>query len=123
MFIRNVKNFTQHAMRFLLDYEWPGNVRELKNLIEAAFVNLPPKKTTCINLLPQFRLPTQKTGVSSEKERKRIVSVLLTTRWNKSETAKKLHWSRMTLYRKIETYKSDDVRTLCGMEPDNIIIK
>ncbi len=110
MFGRNVKRFTQDAMRFLLDYEWPGNVRELKNLIEAAYVNLPLKKTACINLPPQFRFPTLETTVSTENERKQIVSVLLETRWNKSETAKKLYWSRPTLYRKMEKYNIVEVR-------------
>ena len=32
------------------------------------------------------------------------MDVLQATRWNKSEAAKRLHWSRMTLYRKIAKY-------------------
>jgi len=103
-FGRHVKGFTPGAMKFLLEYEWPGNVRELKNLIEAAFVNLPAKKSAYINLPPQFRLPKEETEATSDDERKKIVSVLMATSWNKSRAAKNLCWSRMTLYRKMEKY-------------------
>jgi transposase len=33
-----------------------------------------------------------------------LLSALLSTNWNKSKAAVKLHWSRMTLYRKLEKY-------------------
>ena len=32
------------------------------------------------------------------------MDVLQATHWNKSQAAKRLHWSRMTLYRKIAKY-------------------
>ncbi len=38
----------------------------------------------------------------SEKEL--LLSALFSANWNKSEAADKLHWSRMTLYRKIAKY-------------------
>ncbi len=110
IFNRQVKKFTPDAVRFLMEYEWPGNVRELKNVIEAAFVSLPPKKTTCIDLPPQLRFPVQKTTASSENERLHIVQALMANHWNKTETAKKLSWSRMTLYRKMEKYHIVEVR-------------
>jgi transcriptional regulator of acetoin/glycerol metabolism len=44
-------------------------------------------------------------------ERKRIVSTLLATNWNKSTAAQKLNWSRMTLYRKISKYNIVEKRT------------
>jgi transcriptional regulator of acetoin/glycerol metabolism len=37
-------------------------------------------------------------------ERDWLVEALQATRWNKSETARRLHWSRMTLYRKLQKY-------------------
>src|ERR1700720_1197747 len=33
-----LRQFTQAAMRLLMDYEWPGNVRELENVVERAVV-------------------------------------------------------------------------------------
>ncbi len=39
-----------------------------------------------------------------EQERNTVLTALLSTNWNKSRAAKKLNWSRMTLYRKIQKY-------------------
>ena len=35
---KEITEFSQEAMRLLIDYPWPGNVRELENSIEAAVV-------------------------------------------------------------------------------------
>src|SRR4030042_3094494 len=35
---KNIKGFTDDALRLILDYCWPGNIRELENTIENAFV-------------------------------------------------------------------------------------
>ncbi|HEY2402858.1 MAG TPA: helix-turn-helix domain-containing protein, partial [Steroidobacteraceae bacterium] len=40
-----------------------------------------------------------------EDERERLLAVLTATRGNKSEAAKQLQWSRMTLYRKMMKYE------------------
>jgi len=40
-------------------------------------------------------------------DRERLLSVLAETSWNKSKAADRLHWSRMTLYRKLAKYKVD----------------
>ena len=37
-------------------------------------------------------------------ERERVLSALFETNWNKCKAAKQLHWSRMTLYRKMAKY-------------------
>ena len=38
-------------------------------------------------------------------EKDRLLSALWSTDWNKTKAAQKLHWSRMTLYRKLTKYK------------------
>jgi transcriptional regulator of acetoin/glycerol metabolism len=38
----------------------------------------------------------------------RILVALSETHWNKSQAAEKLHWSRMTLYRKMSRYRISD---------------
>jgi two-component system response regulator HydG/two-component system response regulator AtoC len=43
--------------------------------------------------------------VLSSAEPDRLLEALKATRWNKSQAAKRLHWSRMTLYRKIAKYR------------------
>ena len=103
-FKRNIQGLTEDAMNLLLRYDWPGNVRELLNLLEAAFINLPPRHVDFIDFpkLLQQRLKLRE--VVSQDERKEIVSTLLETKWNKSKAAQKLRWSRTTIYRKISQY-------------------
>jgi transcriptional regulator of acetoin/glycerol metabolism len=38
-------------------------------------------------------------------ERDALLAALTHTKWNKKMAARELHWSRMTLYRKLEKYK------------------
>ncbi|MEW6227954.1 MAG: helix-turn-helix domain-containing protein [Bacillota bacterium] len=35
---KNVKRFSEEAIRILETYDWPGNVRELKNVVERAVI-------------------------------------------------------------------------------------
>ena len=37
-------------------------------------------------------------------EREQLLAALVATQWNKSQAAQQLHWSRMTLYRKLRQY-------------------
>jgi DNA-binding NtrC family response regulator len=103
-FGREVEGFTEEALAYLLCYEWPGNVRELKNLLEAIFVNLPPRQVSFLDLPEQFRKRLRDTEGLPQDERDRLLSALFATNWNMSKAAQKLHWSRMTLYRKMEKY-------------------
>ena len=104
-FGRNVIGFSPHSYDKLLGYDWPGNIRELKNVLEASFVDANP----CDDLLalaPPFDLAPSTSGSPNEKDR--LLYALLSTKWNKSEAARKLHWSRMTLYRKMLKYHIPD---------------
>lgn len=103
-FNRNVQGLTDDAMELLLAYDWPGNVRELMNLLEATFVNLPQKMITHADLPKMFRKHFETSSQIPMDEKKKILAALLETKWNKSSAAQKLHWSRMTLYRKMNKY-------------------
>src|SRR5262249_48667848 len=89
----------------LLRYDWPGNVRELKNLLEAAFVNRPARRIALADLPRQFRARLREAGGVAQDEGSHVLNVLFCTSWNKSRAAQKLHWSRMTLYRKMTKYQ------------------
>jgi len=89
----------------LRGYEWPGNVRELRNCVEALFID-PPDGTIAVEHLPeQFRKIFQGHREDQVSERDALLAALSHTNWNKKMAARELHWSRMTLYRKLEKYK------------------
>lgn len=100
-----VEGFTQDALAFLLHYDWPGNVRELKNLLEATFINLTSRRIAFMDLPEPFRQRLRQTEGLSQSERERVLSALFSTQWNMSKAAQQLHWSRMTLYRKMTKYR------------------
>jgi two-component system response regulator HydG/two-component system response regulator AtoC len=99
-----VQGFTDESWNCLMACDWPGNVRQLKNVVEASFIDLPSREIEFIRLPDQVRRcllqPLQ--TVATEKEQ--LLAALTHTRWNKSQAAAQLNWSRMTLYRKIKKY-------------------
>ena len=106
-----VSGLTALALEAIVRYDWPGNVRELKNVLEATIVGYP------YGTITPGRLPTylreaaaairavDHAGAADRAERERLLSVLFETNWNKCKAAKQLHWSRMTLYRKMAKYR------------------
>jgi DNA-binding NtrC family response regulator len=103
-FGREVEGFSEEALESFLHYDWPGNVRELKNLGEALFVNQPSRRISLEDLPEPFRRRLLEAEALPRAERDRLLSTLVSTNWNKSKAAQKLHWSRMTLYRKMAKY-------------------
>jgi DNA-binding NtrC family response regulator len=99
-----VEGFTEEALAYLLDYDWPGNVRELKNLLEATFVNLPSRRIGIMDLPEPFRERSRQADGPLPDERERVLSALVSTQWSRRKAAEQLHWSRMTLYRKMLKY-------------------
>ena len=99
-----VRQLTEEALEHLLAHDWPGNVRELKNVLEAVFVEVPSAEISLDALPLAFRARGDKLKVISSDERERLLCALLSTNWNKSKAAEKLHWSRMTLYRKLAQF-------------------
>ena len=106
MFNASVQGLTAAAMDRLLAYAWPGNIRELRNVIEVVFVNLGPGASGLAGL--PARLDDELKRISAcaaDGRRDQLVSALISTNWNKTQAARKLHWSRMTLYRHMTRYK------------------
>jgi DNA-binding NtrC family response regulator len=96
------KAFMPGARELLLAHHWPGNIRELRNIVEAAFIDPGPNTEGEIDLPVEFRKALQGSGGG---ELEHILFALAQTRWNRSRAAEELHWSRMTLYRKMARYK------------------
>lgn len=98
---KQVCGFSYELVERLLRYDWPGNVRELRNMTEVCMMDLGAGIIDLTHIPKEYRdrLP----GCSTD-EKDAIMSALCATKWNKSQAAQKLHWSRMTLYRKLAKY-------------------
>jgi DNA-binding NtrC family response regulator len=103
-FRRNIVGLRPGSMDLLAHYQWPGNVRELKNFMEAVFVNLPLGMEGVVDLPVEVFRQFAKSAPFKSTERTRLLRVLSASKWNKTEAAKALHCSRMTLYRKMNRY-------------------
>ena len=88
----------------LCAHHWPGNVRELHNVLEALFIDPPQGEVQLGHLPAAFRQLFGGYIRTPLGERQRLVQALEQTHWNKAEAAKRLQWSRMTLYRKLDKY-------------------
>ncbi|MGD8276509.1 MAG: sigma-54 dependent transcriptional regulator [Gemmatimonadota bacterium] len=96
--------FTPRAMSYLLRYDWPGNVRELQNLVESIVVTHPEQRIDVRDLPESFRAGLDRPEAFPAGEKDRLLAALVATDWNKSRAARKLRWSRMTVYRKMAKY-------------------
>jgi DNA-binding NtrC family response regulator len=103
-FKRDIQGMTREALQLLLRHDWPGNVREAKNLLEATYISLQSRRIAYMDLPEHFRMRFEDTDGRDRHERNRLLEALFSTSWNKSQAAQKLHWSRMTLYRKMSKY-------------------
>jgi two-component system response regulator HydG/two-component system response regulator AtoC len=100
-----VTGVTARCLAALVSYPWPGNVRELRNLAEAIFVEVTAGAIDLDHLPEGFLRRLEAAATAPASERDRILSALLSTNWNKSSAAQQLHWSRMTLYRKMAKHR------------------
>jgi DNA-binding NtrC family response regulator len=101
---RRVETADPSFLEPLLRYDWPGNVRELRNVIEATLVFCNAERLTARDLPPYFQALFAGAARTRDSERETIVAALQATAWNRSETARRLGCSRMTLYRKMVKY-------------------
>ena len=107
---RAVKDIANDALQHLMNYSWPGNVRELKNAIEHAFVIVSGDCVTLLDLPSEIRESVSKPTSPStpvplnplgQAERQRIEDALSKANGQKTEAAKLLGISRVTLWKKI----------------------
>lgn len=112
---KQITGMDKEALELLTGYDWPGNVRELINFIEYAFVlcaggditmrHLPANLTAKpqpISGRQSNRLPQ-----SNDDKKKRLLEALKKTGGNKSEAARILGISRVTLWKHL---KACDIR-------------
>jgi transcriptional regulator with PAS, ATPase and Fis domain len=103
-FRKHILGCSEATMDLLLSYSWPGNIRELKNVLEAAFVTS-SGPDGLLQLPGSFARSLSISTRLKSSERTMILQALTATNWNRTEAAKRLQWSRMTLYRKMSRYQ------------------
>ncbi len=109
---KKINGIDKKAMEALIAHDWPGNVRELMNAIEYAFVLctdgdiMPDHLPAVVIDKPQTFSPikhkTQLQRIPDKKER--ILEALKRTGGNKSEAARILGVSRVTLWKWLKAY-------------------
>jgi DNA-binding NtrC family response regulator len=100
-FERNVIGVTDQAMEALTAFDWPGNVRELKNAIEAAVMNTSSPQIGFADLPEKLKTRLAVPGRAQDAEPTSLQDALFAAKGNKTEAARALQCSRMTVYRKL----------------------
>jgi two-component system, NtrC family, response regulator AtoC len=128
---KEIKGFSDNALRILLNFSYPGNVRELRNIIEYA-LNVCHGKVIRADHLPVYLTETspqiedhqinsgETTALDyppnhtflnenpdqdwSSTEKKMILDALVKARGRKSNAAELLGWGRSTLWRKMKQH-------------------
>jgi DNA-binding NtrC family response regulator len=101
---RTPPRVAEESEQCLRHYDWPGNVRELRNAAEWALIFCDGDEIRPADLPAHLAEIRQPPAVQGRSEKDEILFALNTADWNKSAAAKRLHCSRMTLYRKLEKY-------------------
>jgi two-component system response regulator HydG len=107
---KDIRDFSNEAMRILLNHRWAGNVRELENTIEHAVVLAKGKSVEGADLPLLVTGQAAKAQPAAGKtitgnEARLLKEVLEECNWNKTEAAQRLGISRSTLYEKIKKYQ------------------
>lgn len=108
---KDVGDFSEGALKVLMDYNWPGNVRELENAVERAMVTCRGRMLTEDDFAFLAHNGVKKpwpvpTGMSlQEMEKHLITATLQQTDGNIKESAQILGIDRSTLYEKLKRYE------------------
>jgi DNA-binding NtrC family response regulator len=108
---KDVADFTEGALKLLIDHNWPGNVRELENAVERAMVTCRARVLTEEDFaflawngaVKPWSIPAGMT--LQEMEKQLIVATLQRTGGNIKEAAGLLAIDRSTMYEKIKRYE------------------
>lgn len=109
---KSIIDLAPDVMQAFLQYSWHGNIRELINVLERAVLNS-NEPILAMSHLNRLNFPLSKDDLKSvprevDLNRQTLVNLLHKLHGNKSQVAKALGISRVTLYKKLEEY---DIKT------------
>jgi PAS domain S-box-containing protein len=105
-----IEGLSNEALRILVEHEWPGNVRELRSALEYAFVACHE------NMIQPYHLPVHIVQAGSraakqspredaeEARRRELIEALHRCRGNRSQAARLLGVSRVTVWSRMKRY-------------------
>lgn len=111
------KEFTDAALKALMDYDWPGNIRELRNVVEHIIImgagdkvtkmDIPSYVQPCETIMAQYKLPfgVPLKDARDQFEKEYIVRKLKEFDGNISKTAENIGLERSHLHKKIKQYE------------------
>ncbi len=117
---KNVSGISPAALKIIRQYDWPGNVRQLENAIERAVLMAKTSRIESVDLNfisktisenitdprnPDEGLLTVAAKAAAEAESAMIKRVLVETKGNKSQAARKLKISYRVMLKKIKDYQ------------------
>jgi len=119
---KDIVGMEEEALERLVNYDWPGNIRELINAIEYAFVLCPGDEIKKNNFpptingksgFPSAKRPKKDRGTNSE-QKEVLLDALKKSGGNKSEAAKLLGISRVTLWKRLKDHDIQVNRAVQG---------
>jgi len=110
----NAKGISNEVMNIFMDYSWPGNVRELRSAFEYAIVCCGDSLIRLRHLPPRFHQRTTLEGSSNkasisleEMQKKELINALELAGGNRSEAARILGVSRVTVWNRMNRFGID----------------
>ncbi len=109
---KSIKGISPEAMGILVEYQWPGNIRQLKSAFEYSFVTCMEDQIKPSHLPPDIfkeknlsNAPSPYKNISNnERKKKALVEALNEAGGNKSEAARILGVSRVTVWNQMHRY-------------------
>lgn len=109
---KSIAAMSKEALELLMQYDWPGNIRELINVIDFAFVLCPGGQILPEHLPTQIKHKAYPAGrnsragapASPSEQRDRVLQAMAAARGKKSEAARILGVSRVTLWKWLKDY-------------------
>jgi two-component system response regulator HydG len=109
---KNILGATSEAIDILTAYAWPGNVRELRNAIDYAFALCSGTYIGIQHLPAAIGQSTKITNSADFEKRDELIQALRQTGGNRSEAARILGISRVTVWKQINKFGIDIHREL-----------